>query len=102
MSQTAIWSGYTFNVHPANASFYDVAGIYIFAGVNQHNVWVPLYIGQATSLANRLAGHEKWSPATKLGATHIHAMAVSKQADRNFIEETLIKRCQPQLNSQLK
>ena len=102
MSPTATWGSYTFNVHTPIANFLDVAGIYIFAGLNQKNLWVPLYVGQAASLSNRLSGHEKWPQAVRLGATHIHAMAVQRQADRDHVEEHLIKRWQPTLNSQLK
>jgi excinuclease UvrABC nuclease subunit len=102
MSSTATWGSYTFNVHAPSTSFLDVAGIYIFAGVTQQKLWAPLYIGQAASLSNRLSGHEKWPQALRLGATHVHAMAVQRQADRDQIEEHLIKRWQPTLNSQLK
>ena len=102
MSSTVIWGSYTFNVHVPNTNFNDVAGIYIFTGLNQKNLWVPLYIGQASSLANRLSGHEQWAPAVRLGATHVHAMAVSRQGDRDIIEQFMIKQWQPPLNSQLK
>lgn len=102
MSDKVTWLTYEFNVHIPNVSWNDVAGIYIFTGVNQANQWVPLYIGQASSLADRLANHERWQEAVRLGATHIHARTVSQQATRNLIEQELIQAYQPRLNTQLK
>ena len=102
MSDTATWLTYEFNVHQPNVNWSDAAGIYIFTGINQVNKWVPLYIGQASSLVERLATHEQWPEAKKLGATHIHARVVSKQSDRDQIEKEMIQAYQPRLNTQLK
>jgi len=91
MSDKATWITHEFNVHTSNANWNDVAGVYIFTGLNQANQWEPLYIGQASSLAVRLATHERWTEAARLGATHIHAKAVQKQTDRDLIEQELIQ-----------
>lgn len=102
MADKATWQNVEFSVHQPNTSWKDSAGIYIFAGVNQQNKWVALYIGQASSLAARLATHERWLEAAQLGATHIHARIVAHQTERDALEKQLIQAYQPRLNVQLK
>ena len=63
---------------------------------------VPLYVGQAESLAERLPTHERWPEAMRLGATHVHARVVLEAAMRDSIESQLIRSFQPRLNVQLK
>jgi excinuclease UvrABC nuclease subunit len=96
------WQNHIFEVHDHGANWADVAGIYIFAGINHLKRWVPLYIGKAESFRNRLPSHERWAEAKKLGATHVHAMALSRDADRSSIEEQLIKLFKPKLNTLMK
>jgi excinuclease UvrABC nuclease subunit len=102
MTATAVWSGYKFNVHEADTEFFNIGGVYIFAGITPQNIWLPLYIGQASSLAKRLSGHERWASATMHGAKYIHALAVPNESERFLIEKKLIQLYQPKLNSQLK
>jgi excinuclease UvrABC nuclease subunit len=103
MTGTTTWGSYTFQVYQADQTTWnDVAGIYIFAGISPQGYWVPVYVGQADSFANRFSSHEKWPPAHKLGVRHVHTMLVPKQSERNLIEAALIKQLQPQLNTQLK
>jgi excinuclease UvrABC nuclease subunit len=97
--QTVKWLSYEFNVHPPETNWNDIGGIYIFTGINARNQWVALYIGQAVSLRDRLADHEQWNAAARLGATHVHAKAVPLQANRDAIEIQLIKGYQPRLNT---
>jgi len=99
---TINWGGYTFTIYSPNSNWSNTSGIYIFAGQNGNGQWVALYIGQASSFADRFSNHEKWAPAVRHGATHVHAMTASKQSDRDQIESDLIKRYQPRLNDQLK
>jgi excinuclease UvrABC nuclease subunit len=98
----ANWSGYVFTVFPGNTTWNDVGGIYIFAGLNQQNQWVALYIGQTDSFRNRIPSHEQLSPAGQLGASHIHALVVPQQSQRDAIESLLIQNHQPRLNVQLR
>jgi excinuclease UvrABC nuclease subunit len=91
-----------FTDYDTNTTWNDVAGVYIFCGVNQANQWVPLYIGQADSFRNRIPRHEQWLPATRLGATHVHALVVPLAANRDLIERQLIQLYQPPLNQQLR
>lgn len=102
MNDKVSWLTHEFSVHQHGANWSNAAGIYIFCGLNQQNQWAPLYIGQAASFLDRLPSHEQWNPARKLGATHVHAMAVSQQSQRDSIEKQLIQAFQPRLNTQLK
>lgn len=97
MSQTATWSGHTFTVCDKTANWNDVPGIYIFT-TTANGFWKPLYIGQADSLSSRLPNHERWEEALRLGATRVHALVVNTPADRDAIEQGLIKAFQPPLN----
>jgi len=97
-----VWSGYEFGVYDPDTNWADVAGLYIFAGVNARNQWVPFYIGQTTSFQDRIPNHENWSEAVRLGATHVHARVESQAATRDRIEAMLIRTFQPALNVQLK
>jgi excinuclease UvrABC nuclease subunit len=97
------WKSYEFEVYdPDNTKWNDVAGIYIFTGLNARGLWVPFYIGQAKSFADRIPNHANWSAAARLGATHVHAMVVPLAANRDKIEAELIEAYQPALNVQLK
>ncbi|MFZ2541367.1 MAG: GIY-YIG nuclease family protein [Gallionella sp.] len=102
MSIVVKWLSHEFKVHEHGANWNDVPGVYIFAGLNHLNLWKPLYIGQAASFQNRIPSHEQWLPARKHGATHVHAIAINNQTQRDEIEMQLIKAFQPPLNTQLK
>lgn len=100
MAETCNWLAHTFSVYePATTTWSEASGVYIFAEFTARG-WVPHYIGQATSFADRLPNHEQWGPAVRLGATHIHAMAVTSQAMRDVIERVLITHFSPTLNTQ--
>lgn len=102
MSDKVTWLTHEFTISSHTAQWNNVAGIYIFAGLNQQNQWVPYYIGQADSFQDRIPSHEKWDKARSLGATHVHAKSVLQQSQRDLIERQLIQGFQPQLNTQLK
>jgi excinuclease UvrABC nuclease subunit len=96
------WLTHEFTVHLHGEQWNNVAGIYIFAGLNRLNQWTPLYIGQAGSFQDRIPSHEQWDKARSLGATHVHAKVVQLQPQRDSIEKQLIQAFQPRLNTQLK
>lgn len=102
MNTTITWLTYEFIIYQPATQWNNVAGIYIFAGVNLQNQWVPYYIGQCDSFQNRIPSHEQWDKARSLGATHVHAQGVPLAADRDLIERQLIQAYQPCLNTQLK
>lgn len=82
--------GYDFGVYNPNTDWYDKPGIYIFAFLNANNKWYGLYVGQANSFKDRLAGHERRDEAVRRGATHIHARAVTNPDTREALEEALL------------
>lgn len=102
MRDTALWDGHELTVYDPETKWGSKAGIYIFAGLNHQRKWVPLYIGQCDSFADRMPNHEKWDAAVLLGASHIHASVVPLAADRDRIEKKLIEEFQPRLNTQLR
>lgn len=99
MAETAIWLDLTFEVHhPDRVRWNEVPGVYVFAGLDRFREWSPLYVGQTGSLAERLTTHEKWSEASRLGATHIHVRVVQDEESRLALEERLIHAYHPQMN----
>lgn len=92
------WKHWTFNIHGFDARWNDVPGLYIFSRQTA-NGWVPLYIGQATSLRDRLCRHEREAEARRLGATHVHAMVEKSALARNYAEAQLIGWFNPPLNA---
>ena len=75
------------------------SGLYIFT-YQQAVSWYPLYVGQAQNFRDRLPNHERLDEAVRKGATHIHALVVSRQANRDLWERMLIQNLQSQMNVQ--
>ena len=94
------WSSYEFGVYDPDTDWNDVGGIYIFAGQDSENDWIPYYIGKTNNFSKRMASHEKWSSAEWLGATHVHARGESQGANREAIESHLIEEFDPPLNKE--
>ncbi len=100
------WEGisgkkYGYWIYPIGASFKDEPGNYIYAKETSPNRWRAIYIGQTSSLKDRLADHEKEACAKRNGATHIHAHTSSNSEDvRRSEEEDLIKKWDPPCNKQ--
>ena len=98
------WKGvsgelYGFWIRKIGSSFKDEPGNYIYAKKNHHDRWVAVYIGQTSSLKDRLATHEKEQCALRMGATHIHAHThlTSEQIRRSEALD-LIKNYLPRCN----
>jgi hypothetical protein len=104
MANMLKWLTHEFGVYGSSSTWNDVAGVYIFSGINAQNQWVALYIyiGQAQSFCDRFSSHEKWDSAARLGATHIHARVIPPGDVRDAVEHEFIQACQPRLNNQLK
>lgn len=96
------WGSHIFTVLPHSAQWHDCAGIYIFASQVQSGRWKAYYIGQCHSFADRIPSHDQWDAARRCGATHIHALVVPQQDERDKIEQQLIQMFQPPLNTQLR
>ena len=103
MSETASWLEHDFTVYRHGDDWNEVAGLYIFAAPDLiDGGWLPLYIGQALSFAERLPNHENWPEAAILGATHIHVRVEPDESLRLDLERRLIRAYQPHLNVQMK
>ena len=101
--KTINWPGqsgkqYKYTIFPIDTSFKDVPGNYIFAKETSPDKYVPIYIGQTSSFADRFVDHHKEDCARRNGATHIHAHQNSDQASRLAEERDLIARWNPVCN----
>lgn len=93
-------STYGYWIYPLGKDFNDQPGNYIYAKQTEPGRWRPLYIGQTSSLKDRLADHEKEACATRNGATHIHAHVNSGgEAARRTEESDLIEKWSPVCNA---
>ena len=103
--QIVSWGGYDFTCYdPAQTSWNDVAGVYIFAGMSTDGRWWQAkYVGQTKSFKIRLGpesnNHERWQEARRLGATHIHARVVRNEVERRSLEVMLIESYNPPMNA---
>ena len=92
-------SKYGYWIYKIGTTFKDAPGNYIYAKETRPGYWSPVYIGQTSSLANRLADHEKEACATRNGATHIHAHTGSDSEQvRRAEERDLIDKWDPVCN----
>jgi hypothetical protein len=81
-------------------SFKDEGGNYMFVRQLQNGNFLPVYIGVADSLRNRLSNHERLDEAKRNGATFVMAHTTPAGAAARLAEEQdLIARWQPVLNT---
>jgi hypothetical protein len=91
--------GYQFEIHPFDATFRMLPGVYIYAKQLADGDWAPIYISQTRDLHQRLEGHVKLQDAITNGATHLHAhYCTAGQGPRCTEEKDLITRWQPVCN----
>jgi hypothetical protein len=100
--QSSQLQSFVFETHSVDAGWHDKPGLYLFCGQDSQGTWWPKYIGQASSFKDRLCNHEQWAPAVAQGATHVLAMVVPQQAERDRLEAILIGELDPPLNVQLR
>ena len=62
--------------------------------------WVPIYVGIADNLYDRLHNHEKWQEAQGLGASRVIAHINLDDQDKSNEEVDLISYWNPPLNTQ--
>ncbi len=94
-------SGTTYGhwIRPIGTGFENEAGNYIYAKKTEANGWQPVYVGQTSSLRDRLVDPEKEACATRNGATHIHAHTSGGGEDKRLAEQfDLIKKWNPVCN----
>lgn len=100
------WLNYEFKVYDANVDWEtvpEVGGIYIFAFLRDSPLeWVPLYIGETKSFADRIPSHEKWPKLRELRVSHIHVhvLGVRNEAERKNIEKELRQTYTTRLNEE--
>jgi hypothetical protein len=84
---------YTFEIYPVNQKFNSVAAIYIFAKMTTDTTgvsrYLPIYIGQTDSLADRIPTHEKWLCARFNGANTICVLRDDSMQSRLYKETDL-------------
>jgi len=88
---------YTYWVYPINTTFKDEPGNYVYAKRNSAGQWEPVYIGQSSSLSQRLASLDAERTAIRFGATHILAHLNSDERARKNEETDLINTLAPPL-----
>ncbi|MCW0217592.1 MAG: hypothetical protein OJI67_04640 [Prosthecobacter sp.] len=95
----------TFYIYPIDHHWHDkFPAIYIMAKRISNGYWAPLYIGEAKDIGSRMADHERYDEAVRLGATHLHVcnMTYFSETERCKIEEGAIGYWNPPLNKQHK
>lgn len=103
---TISWTGmsgqkYNYWVYRIGTTFKDKPGNYIFAKVSTPGKWLPLYIGETDSLAERIPNHEKLPCVKRNGGTHIHVhISSSSETTRRTEESDLIAKWDPPCNKE--
>jgi len=93
---------YRYWVYPINTTFKDQPGNYIYAKRDSAGRWQVVYIGQTSSLSQRLASHEKEDSIIRHGgATHILAHLSRSALARTDEEVDLIRKYGPPFNERL-
>ena len=101
---TCTWMGYEFTVYGySSTTWSDVPGVYLFTQylpqtATMRATWYVWYVGETSSFASRLPGHERWPDAAAEGATHVHAAAVEPEETRVGLEKRLRELLDPPLN----
>lgn len=107
MAEHVTWQGqsgkqYDYWVYPISTTFKDEPGNYIYAKRNAAGEWQAVYIGQTSSLSQRLASHEKEESIIRRGrATHILAHLSTSSLARRMEERDLISCYRPPFNESL-
>ena len=86
-----------FHAHRPDAVFPDKPAVYCFARANGRG-WSPLFLSRTGNLEKRLATHEQWPDAQRLGATHILVLERDERDAREFVEADLLESLKPLLN----
>jgi len=101
---TYLWPGqsgtkYGYEIHPLDAAFRPLPGLYIYAKLLADGDWIPIYIAQTRDLHQRLEGHVRLADAIANGATHLHAhYSTEGQGARCTEENDLVHRWRPVCN----
>ncbi len=94
-----------FSVHPKQTAWPSAGGLYMFVkapAILASEPWRAIYVGQTSSLIERLPEHERWLEAVGDGATHVAVCLVPRPDQRDALERELITFTQAPLNTMLK
>ena len=89
----------TFFVHPFDAQWEALPGLYIFAALEAHG-WAALYVGQTEDFSATFPNDEMRSAAHSRGANAIHALVVPRAAERDRLKRLLVEDYRPPLNTE--
>ena len=94
-------TNYQFQVYDIDACPAGAEAVYIFAKF-EAGIYVPIYIGRAESLSQRLSGHERRAEAIRLGARYllVHTPGRGARVAFDEAERRLIHHYAPALNQQ--
>lgn len=88
-----------FSVHRPHEQFAASPAVYCFARPGHGGRgWIPLFLSRTGNLAKRMAGHEQWSEALLLGATHILIVEHDERDAREYVEADLVQALKPIMN----
>jgi len=88
-----------FSVHRPHEAFEAEPGVYCFARPGPSGRgWTPLFLSRTGNLSKRLAGHEQWEDAQRLGATHILIHDADERDVREYVESDLAQALRPVMN----
>jgi hypothetical protein len=88
-----------FSAVPPGADFPATPAVYAFARPGQGGRgWVPVFVSRTANLAKRMATHEMWEEARRLGATHVLVHQRGARDAREAVEADLLATLRPILN----
>lgn len=88
-----------FSAMGPGAAFPSTPAVYAFARPGQGGRgWVPVFVSRTANLAKRMATHEIWDEARRLGATHVLVHQRGARDAREAVEADLLASLRPVLN----
>ena len=79
------------------ADFPAAPAVYAFAKPAGRG-WTPVFLSRTGNLAQRMAWHERWEEAQRLGATHVLIHHHDKRDAREAVEADLLAVLRPVMN----
>jgi hypothetical protein len=86
-----------FSVLSPDFDFAAAPAVYAFARPAGRG-WTPVFLSRTANLAQRMAWHERWEEARKLGATHVLVHQRAKRDAREAVEADLLAVLRPVMN----
>lgn len=88
-----------FDVRRPDFNFETDPAVYCFARPGPGGRgWTPLFLSRTGNLSKRLACHEQWPDALRLGATHVLVCQHDERNAREYVEADLAKALRPVMN----